>query len=335
MSAGILEAETEVSTRREGEEIKAEVVLIELTIRRPSGTIMTDKNKVAAVAQTEGGDEVRVETGSKRTKQKMTRPQWRYDFHHLWSKIDAQERRARDIVKFYGVGDVIDGNYLVSMFKVAELGRKLDEQRIERLALAEELRNVWTTEAIPQLQKEYGDLYFQIEKKLPDPTTFKETFTMEWQPRRVAPMDPDNVDMSSLPAEEVEKLRKNIIDMAERRSKEQVELIIDGMFEDALEIADEIVDQDSLSTGSKTQASINRITTALDRVLNFPQFADDAVLERIRNAKSRLDGLKPTRLNASKQLQSALKSDFEDLRHAILDLKTEQTTRSRRRVTFD
>jgi hypothetical protein len=314
--------------------LKANLVLLELTIKRPSGRAKSDKDKVKVEAQAQYGGTT--EVGAKR----MTRPSWIYDTHHLWGRLDANAREIGELMKFYAVNDKsgddkVAGSYMVSMYKMGELLQQLEAKKQERDRLAQELADKWESEAIPQLQTENPEHFFQIRPLLPSPDTFVDKFAVRWTLRRLAPMSDAEVDVSQLSPTDAEEVRRSIKKMCEDKAREQLDAVMSNVFGEVADVCEQI-NLGSLESGTRRPEAITNLLNVLDRVQNFAQFADEEVLRRVAEARSAVAGVSISDLNKNSSIQQAVKAAFAPLGEAVRQLQEDASSgRVRRRIIMD
>jgi hypothetical protein len=299
-----------------GKEIRAGLCSIYVSVSRPDGMLRVRTGNLEI-----GDREVDLEAG----KSLITRNRARYDFHPLWSEIDATEREIRRLVKISSVNNLQRGTYMMPMLLLPEFYLKLDALIEKRYKYVDRLIDHWDTSVFPKIAEAYEKIqngkaiYDDIKDRIAKPTRGQFEVAQESYP--LSNLTTADMDLSKLTQEERRKILTKTNEATEQLFKNRMQALFDGVFGEIAKICDDIA-KGGFDGNREKPGAYRDIMDALQRAHNFRQYADAGMLDKLDAATKTMQEITPEALAKNiGNTRAILKQAFVPLKGAVAELR--------------
>jgi hypothetical protein len=265
----------------------------------------------------------------------FTPVKWRADTHEIWRKIDATRGEIKAAADYYSIADAMPGYRLISIFKYPDMERDVMKVVAKRMELAEEYDERWW-DIYEHVQKKYptdkyGDVFEeQIKPILPKKGEMRNLLSVSILPYELTMASDESLDLADLDWEEKRKLVDRKREQYSKLMDERFGKIIDGVFGEALTLAEEIA-TGQYTFNRKKEAGIEELLHVLEKVTYFRNMIGDTqVLERIDSVSKQIKSFNIGEINKSEQVQKVIREAFTPLAEV---LRAQTQTRARRTVS--
>ena len=313
--------QTEIEALKMGQEIKASLCAVYVSVKRPTGRIRID----SAVIEAPNTDGELQTIKSKYISGKNVR----YDFNQMWMAIDDNEKEIRRLVTRMTAHNLQRGTYMMSMVSVGSFILTLKQLREDRLELVDQMNNNWEA-ILEEIREEYPDHHHLFIDKIPMPDRTRFDVYHEVYP--LGTLSPDDLDLSNLTQVERDQVIEDTRQAADEMFKNRLQGVYDGVFGAVMEICED-VEKRGFESGKRRQGAVTNILDVLERARNFAQFANPDTMEAINSAFNVMNGLKIQELNSNiGGVQEKLRATFASVRGEVERLRETYEAGSSRSV---
>ena len=301
-----------------GRRITENLCSVYVTIHRPAGRPMAEALEMET-RNARDGTAVRVDAD------KTTGTHWKIDVHPLWRQIDANRRLIENTLFRFSASDSIKGDHLVSVFKVAEMINAMRVLREDRIRLAAEIEEKWDTEVVPAIQREFPDVFWQIEPRLPKRGDIRHRFGVEWVIRPLTTINPEHLDLRSLSQDDAARVISQTQDVMREVVVQRFQSMFDQIFGEIMDLCRQI-NEGAFENGRSRPVLLDDLLIMLERVSNFSAFATPEVLQATQNARNVINTQIGTadQLARNQALQQALRTTMAPVLATIREMEINQ-----------
>lgn len=292
-----------------GKPLDERLSIVKCIVRAHDGRLVFRKFNLSTE---EGGEEAQVD------KKNVTAPRWKIDQHPHWGALKENDRAIKRLLSRYTVSDAIPGMYVIANNAIGRFMGELLPLCSQRQALANEMRLQWDDQVVPAMVNAIGTEKFNlyVRPKLPNPDSLADRFTVDYCFYPLAPLAGDEIDLSAMDPRDAEEIRTEVNGRAAEMLTERFESVANAVLDQTLKLCDEIAGG-SFESGKRRGGALQEVMDILERVGNFGEFADEAIREKVHEAKQVVGGMTVQRINSSHAAQQAMKEAFSPLAAAI------------------
>lgn len=277
--------ETDIETPRMSTQIPANMMGVDVTIKRPSGRIQMKNAEVTATDDQGHAEQVEVGKG------KVTKPCFIIDTprdHQFWADVDETSREVDRVLRRFSANDVRRGFHLVPMFKTGQMLSAMRIVRQKRLDIVTDFTTNHWDEWISNLKSKFNGHFYLVEPKIPARESMRLRFDLSWTFNPLTPISAETLTFEELNDTD----RRAIIDESNRMAQELVSQRANSIYEQVFgEVlaACHSVSAGAFESGKRRFGAITELIDMLDRLRNFKDICSNPeILKHASNASQLL-----------------------------------------------